>query len=288
MTFLLAMLIQAAAPVPGQEAQPQPLPPLHGGPAPMTCPVGGESFSAWQPGAWSTYGERPDGRPYSYLPMPFPVPECPGNKLVVFDKFSAEEIAQLPELLRSEEYRRLVVEDTAYYRAAWLAARLGRSAKESLGLLLTASWEGKDDLRATDTAARARERAVRYNAEFARRVAALPASEREVWMDARAVNALREAGRFGAAESLRMVTLRQYSVAARGNWTAYLERLAGPIARRDRSPEPLDAVPPQQVAFLCISREGSLNSFDAAFCARPEHADDIARIRAQRAKMQHN
>ena len=101
MMFVFSMLLQAAqlnSPI-------SPLPPsLHGGPQEMTCPVGGERFSAWQPAMYSTYGARPDGRPYSYLPFPLPVPECPSNRLIVFDKFSEQEIGSLSLLIGTPEY----------------------------------------------------------------------------------------------------------------------------------------------------------------------------------------
>ena len=45
------------------QTPPPPPPPIHGGNVPMTCPIGGETFSGWQMGSYSTYGERPDGRP---------------------------------------------------------------------------------------------------------------------------------------------------------------------------------------------------------------------------------
>ena len=40
---------------------------------------------------YSIMGRRPDEKPYSELPFPRPMPECPGNGLVMFDRFSPAE-----------------------------------------------------------------------------------------------------------------------------------------------------------------------------------------------------
>lgn len=99
--MMLAILLWSAV-TQQTQAQPQdppPLPPIHGGPAPMTCPVGGERFSAWRSGSYSTYGSRPDGKPFSYMTFPFPLPECPSNKLIVFDDFKPDEVKALATLI---------------------------------------------------------------------------------------------------------------------------------------------------------------------------------------------
>jgi hypothetical protein len=116
----------------------------------MTCPVGGETFSAWQPAMFSTYGERPDGKPYSYLPFPFPLPECPSNKLVVFDKVSTQDAENLARLIGTADYKRLIGSETTYYRAYWLAGKLGRPEVLRLGLLLSAIWQVTPDPRSSD------------------------------------------------------------------------------------------------------------------------------------------
>jgi hypothetical protein len=188
----LALFLQSIA----ADAQPLP-PPIHGGAVPMTCPVGGETFSAWQPAVYSTYGQRPDGKPFSYLPFPFPIPECPTNKLLVFDLFSEVELARLPNLIGSPEYRGMTGIETPYYRAAWLATRLGRFEPEALGLLLFAIWELTPEAKASRPGADSRFE--RYQAEFVARVERLPSSvapHQRLALEARAVNALRQMGRF--------------------------------------------------------------------------------------------
>jgi hypothetical protein len=236
------MLLQAATPSP-----PPALPPLHGGPAPMTCPVGGERFRAWQPAVYSTFGERPDGRPYSYLSFPFPLPECPGNKLLLFSAFTPVEVARLPALLASAEYRRLVAEETSYFRAAWLSERLGRGPVERLWLLNTATWQVKGG----DLADPAQpDKARRYNFAFARGVATLPAGVNgveRIALLARGANAWRELGDFAAAERMRREALAAGGAEAEEKgWARYLELLGKVIARRDSSVEPDDMIPERQ------------------------------------------
>lgn len=265
--FGLAMLLQTALPA----SSPPPPPPLHGGPQDMTCPVGGEHFSAWRPTMFSTYGERPDGKPYSYLPFPFPLPECPTNKLIMFDDYSESEVAALSRLIEMADYKRLVGSETTYYRAYWLATRLGRPEPEALGLLLSAIWQvSPGELTGRGTA----ESAVqfrRYQQIFINKVRHLKPSivgKDRVWLEARAANAARQLGRFDAAEELRRRALASLGkVADKGGWNRYLTLLATVIARRDDSIEPLDMIPQQQIAWACASRKPA-HAFDRAVCAK--------------------
>jgi tetratricopeptide (TPR) repeat protein len=286
MRMMLALLLQTAAPA----QTPPPPPPLHGGPAPIVCPVGGERFSAWRPTAYSTYGERPDGRPYSYLPFPLPIPECPSNKLVVFDDFSPAEVATLTTLVATPDYRRLAEEAPTYYRAAWLATKLGRPESDALGLLLAATWQVKGgDMAPPSTPERAA-KARRYQEEFARRAMALPESvtgEDRLWIEARGANALRELGRFDEAEALRrkaVATLEDGDSEAEG-WRRYLDALELVVARHDSSVEPLDMIPDRQVAWACIDEDRALTAFDQAVCSAPETAKQIEGIKAMEARM---
>lgn len=195
----LALLLQAAPVTP--PAPPPRLPPLHGGPRYMICPVGGEQFAAWQPSMYSTYGERPDGRPYSYLPFPLPVPECPGNKLIAFDTFSEAERQKLGGLIMSDEYQRLIKADTTYYRAYWLAKALGRPKPQALGLLLSAIWQVSPGEFAGEGNEKGDPRLRRYQSTFTSEVRALDseiAAKDRVWLQARAANAARQMRRFPA------------------------------------------------------------------------------------------
>ncbi len=280
MVLLLALLLQTAQPAPA--ASPPPLPPLHGGPEEMTCPVGGERFSAWQPSMYSTFGERPDGKPYSYLPFPLPVPECPSNKLVAFDDFSAEEAAVLEGIIAAPDYRRLLETETTYYRAYWLATKLDRPKPQALGLLLSAICQVSPGEMSETPSEKSGGQFRRYQETFVNEVRQLsPDMEAKdrIWLEARAANAARQMGEFREAESLREQAEKSLaSVPEKRGWDTYLAKLQNVISRRDASVEPLDMIPEQQIAFTCVGRR-ALNAFDQAACAKPEVAARIAELR---------
>ena len=251
----------------------------------MTCPVGGERFAAWRPAMYSTYGERPDGKPYSYLPFPFPLPECPTNKLVVFDDFTASETAALAGLIATASYNRLIDTDTTYYRASWLATRLGRPESQALGLLLSAIWQVSPGEMADRTTAKSNAQFTRYQSELISEVgrlsAAVTANDR-IWLQARAANAARQMKQFDRAEHLRAqagITLA--GLAQKRGWDVYLAKLQEVIVRKDASIEPLDMIPEQQVAFTCMRQEPA-TAFDRAVCAKPDVAARIAIVRKSR------
>ena len=234
---------------------------------------------------YSTYGERPDGKPYSYLPFPFPVPECPGNKLVVFDEFSPAETATLARIIQTAEYKRLAKSETAYYRAYWLAKKLGRPQPQALGLLLPAIWQvSPGEMSAADTE-KTRQQMRRYQDTFVREVRQLGSSveaKDQVWLQARAANAARQMKNYGEAERLRKKAEQSLaSVPEKGGWGTYLEKLQGVIARRDDSVEPLDMIPPGQVAHTCLREEPS-SAFARATCAKPEVAKQVEELRKAR------
>ncbi len=281
--LLLPLLLQVAQPAP--VASPSPPPSLHGGPQEMTCPVGGERFLTWQPSMYSTYGERPDGKPYSYLSFPFPVPECPRNRLIAFDDFSESEKVALASIIVTVDYKRLIETDTTYYRAYWLANKLGRQKPQALGLLLSAIWQvspGEMSEAATD---KNRAQLARYQSIFVSEVRHLNPSikaEDRIWLEARAANAARQMMQFDEAERLRKQAVKSLAgVTEKRGWDTYLATLHDVISRNDASVEPLDMIPEQQVAFACISQQPS-NAFDRAACAKPKVAARIAELRKLR------
>jgi hypothetical protein len=248
----------------------------------MACPVGGERFSAWRPSMYSTYGERPDGKPYSYLPFPFPLSECPSNKLVAFDDFTPSETALLASLIASMDYRRLVTTDTTYYRAYWLARKLDRPIAQSLGLLLSAICQVSPAEISGTTTAESNAQLLRYQNTFVQEASQLSSSleaKDRVWLEARAANAAREVKRFSEAERLRKRAEKSLALLPeKSGWDTYLAKLQSVISRRDASVEPLDMIPEQQVAFTCARQQPS-STFDRAACAKPEVAARAAELR---------
>ncbi|MCL7163903.1 hypothetical protein, partial [Escherichia coli] len=79
----------------------------------------------------------------------------------------------------------------------------------------------------------------------------VPAKARS-WIDMRAANALRELGRFDAAEAMRRTALAATGDADPGN-AAFLAKMGPVIARRDPSLEPLDLIPIPQARFVCAT-----------------------------------
>lgn len=271
--MMLAILLWSAV-TQQTQAQPQdppPLPPIHGGPAPMTCPVGGERFSAWRSGSYSTYGSRPDGKPFSYMTFPFPLPECPSNKLIVFDDFKPDEVKALATLIETPEYKRMVKAETPYYRAYWLSTRLNRPAAGTLWLLLRAIWEVSPGSRdASDTPAD-RARMDRYQQAFVAGVRRLPGSadaQDRLWLTIRAANALRQMGRFAEAQRLladaRPLAAQDKKAAA---VAAYIDSMARTIARKDADVEPIDLIPQREAKRRCEAGDATtLSPVQQALC----------------------
>ena len=283
--LLALLLLQTAPAVP-------PAPPAmplghHGGMVPTTCPVGGEKFEAWQSGTYSTYGARPDGKPYSYMPFPFPLPECPSNHLVVFDDFTPAEIAKLTTLIAAPDYRAMVARDVPYYRASWLADRLDHPQTQSLWLLLRAIWTVTPDAMTLGDPALAE----RYQTEFAARVAALPATtatvERRALL-ARGANALRQLGRFDEAEAMRRTAAAILPASGddpdeiRG-WKDLLTGLAPVIAAHDARIEPISLLGDMQRPLACLDA-ATLTSADREICNSAVVAKEVAELRRFRAE----
>lgn len=256
----------------------------------MTCPIGGERFEFTTVDAIVSWGERPDGKPYGSFPLG--LPECPGNGLVFYKDYEAAEVAKLEPLIASDSYQALRKTDVASYRAYWLMGEMGVPVGLRLQALQRAIWaaDGKPEVRA------------RYLAEFAEHTAKLPAKPEDVnWigMEGRAVNALRELGRFDEASALlAKLPLSALAVAepkaddrspaarqarARRNWHGYLEGLKTVIARGDASLEPFEMLPKREWTGRCLDGTG-LSEAQQAYCTSQAAAVDEAR--AARAKAQ--
>lgn len=250
----------------------------------MTCPIGGGSFSFTTSASYSTYGERPDGKPYGSWTFPLALPECPANGLVLYKQYTPEEVAKLQPLVASEAYQALRKEDTPYYRAYWLMKAMGLGPERYLWALLQASWEAQDrpELRK------------RYLTELAEASAAVPARPTDInWigMEGRAINALRELGRFDeAAARLAKVPLAGLAAAgttqeakARRGWHSFFTAIKPVIERKDSSIEPLDMLP-RTVAFgRCLDQADKIGEADKAFCAK--ESAGVEELRSARAKM---
>ncbi|MFT4254124.1 MAG: hypothetical protein QM608_16775, partial [Caulobacter sp.] len=240
-------------------------------PIEMKCAVGGESFTHVGTASYSTWGRRPDGKPYGSWEFPMPIPTCPGNGLVMYREFSAPEIKRLETLIASDEYRRLAREDASYYRAAWLETAL-KGWEDPLWLLIQASWQadGKPELKA------------RYQREFAERAEAAPArpDDLEWWsLLGQAANSRRELGQFDAAKAdlarleidKRLAALppppaagvqEPQETANRRGLLGFLVRLRAVTDRGDASSEPIDMIPTAAAANQCLDLEAKGQSHE--------------------------
>jgi hypothetical protein len=258
----------------------------------MTCPIGGASFSYAPPAVHPIVGTRPDGKPYGGGPAPAALPECPDNGLVMFKDYTPEEVAKLQPLIASEAYQGLRTSDTQYYRAYRLMKELGVGPEDNLWVLLQASWQadGKPELRR------------RYLTELideSAKVAPNPADLNWVGMEAHAINALRELGRFDEARSrIEMMPLQPLDVRIptgaasdpavqaarkRRTWFTFLTNLKAVIERKDDSLEPLDLIPRAVALDRCIDGAASLTGNAKTFCE--SQATAVAGAKENRARL---
>lgn len=212
----------------------------------LSCAVGGEKFSHTSTASYSSYGSRPDGKPFGSWIFPLPLPECPTNRLVMFRDFEENEIEQLTVLVASDEYKSLH-EQTTYYRAQWLADRLpGRT--EAPWLLMRAVWQ-------TDEMGDVRRA---YLEEFALRAAAVPldtANIDSVYLRFLTANAYRELARFDDAGQILESIIPDRLPANEGrDWRwlyARISILDDVIRQNDSSIEPLRLIPEDIAISRC-------------------------------------
>lgn len=275
-------------------------------PEEMTCPIGGEAFTYIGTASYSSWGSRPDGKPYGSWEFPIPLPECPSNRLVLYKKFDATEIKALKSLINTPEYKRLAGE-TGYYRAAWLMKAMNNGKlTDRLWMITQASWQADGDP----------ERKARYQREFAEGVAALPAAPDDLdWvvLSGRAANAWRELGEFERANAaitkLPMASLdvpipeekvegttpsglgkiirnanEIEAAKAKRSWIGYFEALTKVIARGDRSSEPLDMIPARVVLGKCMRWGDEQSAKIDPVCTTEEMKEKIAQQRELHAK----
>jgi hypothetical protein len=260
----------------------------------MTCPIGGASFDYVVPVGTPPVGERPDGKPYGTA-APSPLPECPANGLVLYKDYTPAEVAKLEPLIGSDAYQAMRKADTQYYRAYWLMKEMGVAPQLQLFALLEAGWEAdaKPELRA------------RYLAEFAEASAKVerhPDDLRWIGMEARAVNALREIGKFDEAKArLARIPIKTLDVTVpegdptdkkvgqarvRRAWFTFLTAMGAAIERKDASLEPIDLMPRSLALGRCLDTPAAkLAELETAFCEKEKAEVDTlraARLQAEK------
>ncbi len=255
----------------------------------MTCPVGGGEFTHTGTSSYSTFGSRPDGKPYGSWTFPIAIPECPDNGLIMYREFDDSEIPALTEVVLSDEYQALRPE-TDYYRAQWLDDRLSGSASSPPWLLLRAAWQVDHQP----------ERKARYQREFAERAQAIAVDADDLdslYLRFRVANAWRELSEFdratAALESIPTSPLdvevpdrseadymKVREAKSRRNLLESLDLLRALIGAGNTQSEPLTMIPLQIAVTRCAKMlEANKGDVDR-FCSKAEHTDDIAEARA--------
>lgn len=260
-------------------------------PQKVKCPVGGKSFTHTTTGSYSIWGYRPDGKPYGSWDFPLEIPKCPDNGLVVFDEFGKDEVERLEALVGSAEYKAIRNSETSYFLAAWLMERLGRPPIDTAWMIVQASWQADDRP----------ELKKRYQEIYVDRIRKLPRAEGIDWlaMQARAVNGLRELGRFDEAKALLgSLDLKPLDVPVPEEKTgaatpsglgrsvlnddeieeakrkrAFLHQfgeLGKLIEARNAASEPLPMLPMREAAGRCRESADTLSAADKAYCASDE------------------
>jgi hypothetical protein len=231
----------------------------------VTCPIGGREFNFTTTASYSTWGARPDGKPFGSWEFPLAIPECPDNGLVVYQQFSREDVARLRPLVASDEYQALRRgRETTYYRASWLMRRMGAPATHSLWALVQASWQAESDP----------PRRRRYLEELVARAPELgePGDAENLAVRSRVINALRELGRFEeaaamiAATPVDRIAPPSEEVRSAADWRSHYRTLARIVARRDSSIEPIDMIPYREARRRCDEGGDSLSDGDRALC----------------------
>ena len=232
----------------------------------FTCPIGGEKFK--HDVGYSAYPiELPDGSWLGDFQIGTQVPVCPGNGLVLIPKYdpsnpeaegagqmeypdySPAELAQLPALIASDEYKRLAA-DGPYLQAYWLATKLGRPAYGRFQLLQRATWATRDPAQ--------RQRLVeRFTADAPALVEAarLP-PDGAFRLQFTVANALRELARFDEAKVLYDKYFGEKQFAADVSSTEGSEQsaLARAIAERDDGWFAAETVPAKVFGQLCSGK----------------------------------
>lgn len=238
----------------------------------IKCPIGGEKFKTSSMASNSYFGQRPDGRPYSPMPVT-PLFECPGNGFVMYkEKFSKDDIARLAPLVASAEYQAMRQTETQHYRAWWLMEQVGASRLGRITNLMVAGWESEDNA----------PRKARYQAALVTAVNAFdrdPASPDDwFWLNLRAANALRELGRFDesaakldAIDKPELLPTDEDQLGPANRMIAGIRALN---ADRNGASEPANLIPARMAIERC--KQAGLSPAELSACSGDEVKAEMA------------
>ena len=240
----------------------------------FVCPIGGETFKALVVMSNSSFGQRPDGRAYSPLPV-YPVVECPENGFLMFDEdFTEEELTVLEAAIATPEFKAMRETETQHYRVWWLKEKAGREPLSKISSLYQATWESDYD----------RERKIRYQAQFASAMGQFKRSEDNAtswfWLNLRAVNALRETGNFAQASQRLDLVMKPEHLPTDPDELENARYFAGEmrtlIGEENSHNEPANMVPTNIAMFRCAAPQSPLTPVEVTACESERIAKAIS------------
>lgn len=254
----------------------------------MICPVGGEEFTHTATASLSTWGSRPDGKPFGSWIFPMPLAECPTNGLVVYREFEDADLQALTALVLSNEYRALQSE-APYYRAQWLYDRLDDGTTSPPWLLMRAAWQVDEQP----------ERKARYQREFAERSEGFAVEGDDIdtlFLRYRISNAWRELGEFErAASMLDAIPVSALDVDIPNEEEAGIEAvdeaenrryllkmtadIRALITERNTESEPLALIPEREAIYRCAKLLENETGNVPAFCTADERMEEVRNAR---------
>jgi len=243
----------------------------------FVCPIGGEEFEANVVLSNTTWGQRPDGKPYSALPV-YPVTECPQNGFLLFDEnFTEEELQILEKATGTAEFQAMRETDTQHYRVWWLKNKVQRDEASQLSSLLRAGWETDHDY----------DRKVKYQSQFANLALNMVRTDENaaVWFyyNLRAVNILRELGYFDEGlKRLDFLMKPEYlpqDDQEKEGALFFADALRALLEQKNPFFEPANLVPERVAIFRCVAPKSPLTDAENTACASEEVTKAIADFR---------
>jgi hypothetical protein len=102
------------------------------------CPIGGEKFSQYVDSSGSSFGMGLDFKPWGPIVAPFRVPECPGNKFVMYRQdYPPALLEKLEAFVASPAYPR---DSPQYYRIYAMQKHLGEPVDRQFWTLVQVTW----------------------------------------------------------------------------------------------------------------------------------------------------
>lgn len=106
------------------------------------CPIGGEKFSQRVQGSGTSFGMAFDAKPYGALMSPWPLPQCPGNGMVIYDrKLDAAALERLTPFVLGAQYQQWRKTETPYFLVAQMLQHMQAPLPQQAWVMLQATWE---------------------------------------------------------------------------------------------------------------------------------------------------